>query len=75
MSKTVDIQEAQKNLSELLALAQAGDEVVIVENNQPLAKLVPIARRTRIPGLNKGAMTASKDFDEPLPDEFWVGPQ
>jgi hypothetical protein len=24
-------------------------------------------------GLNRGAMKMNDDFDEPLPDEFWLG--
>jgi hypothetical protein len=27
----------------------------------------------RILGLNRGAMKMRADFDEPLPDEFWLG--
>ena len=27
----------------------------------------------RILGLNRGAMKMSDDFDQPLPDEFWLG--
>jgi Protein of unknown function (DUF2281) len=27
----------------------------------------------RILGLNRGAMKMKDDFDEPLPDEFWLG--
>jgi hypothetical protein len=27
----------------------------------------------RILGLNRGAMKIRADFDEPLPDEFWLG--
>jgi hypothetical protein len=27
----------------------------------------------RILGLNRGVMKMSDDFDEPLPDEFWIG--
>jgi hypothetical protein len=42
---------------------------------------VPATREThhpselppRILGLNRGAMKMSDDFDEPLPDEFWLG--
>lgn len=75
MSKVVGIQEAQKALPELLALAQSGGEVIIVENNQPLARLVALNRLVRTPGLNRGAMVASEDFDEPFPDEFWAGAQ
>jgi hypothetical protein len=39
----------------------------ITENNQP-SVLSP-----RILGLNRGAMKMRADFDEPLPDEFWLG--
>ena len=27
----------------------------------------------RVPNLNRGAARMSSDFDEPLPDEFWLG--
>ena len=37
------------------------------ENHQP-SELPP-----RTLGLNRGAMKMSDDFDEPLPDEFWLG--
>jgi hypothetical protein len=33
----------------------------------------PSALPPRILGLNRGAMKMSDDFDEPLPDEFWLG--
>lgn len=29
--------------------------------------------RERQPGLGKGNVFISEDFDEPLPDEFWLG--
>jgi hypothetical protein len=35
--------------------------------------LHPSASSPRILGLNRGAMKMSDDFDEPLPDEFWLG--
>jgi hypothetical protein len=33
----------------------------------------PSALPPRILGLNRGAMKMNDDFDEPLPDEFWLG--
>ena len=33
----------------------------------------PIESPPRILGLNRGAMQMKADFDEPLPDEFWLG--
>jgi antitoxin (DNA-binding transcriptional repressor) of toxin-antitoxin stability system len=74
MSRSVDIREAKEMLPELVALVADGAEVIITGDNQPLAKLVAASPRTkkRVAGLHNGAMTASDDFDEPLPDEFWT---
>lgn len=74
-TKTVDIQEAQYTLSELLVLAQQGNEVIIAEDNIPVARLVPVtlSRTPRIAGLHQGSIRVHPDFDEPLPDEFWLG--
>ena len=29
--------------------------------------------RVRVAGLHRGAWEVAPDFDEPLPDEFWLG--
>ena len=75
MSKTVDIREAQAQLPELVSLALAGDEVIIAEGDKPVARIVPInaVSQRRIAGLNKGEIWTSDDFDEPLPEAFWLG--
>jgi prevent-host-death family protein len=71
---TVEVQELPTRFAELIALAAAGTEVILTENNVPKAKLVPVAAaQVRVPGLHRGAMTASPDFDAPLPEEFWTG--
>jgi prevent-host-death family protein len=76
MTKTVSISEAQTQLPGLLASARDnGDEIIIEENGEPLAKLTPIEKpqiqKPRIAGLGKGTMWMSEDFDDELPDEFW----
>lgn len=70
--KTVNVQEAQHQLLELLSLAQQGNEVIITEGTTLLARLVPITQssKPRIAGLHQGAMHMHNDFNEPLPDEF-----
>ncbi len=74
MTKTVDVTEAQNQLKELLSQALAGVEVILTEDNTPIARLVPIVPNSpRVPGLHAGAIWASEDFDAPLPDEFWMG--
>ncbi len=68
---TVTIQEAQAKLPELIHQLMPGDEVVITENNQPVAKLVsekPPVRQRPGPGLCKGMITIVADDDEHLKD-------
>jgi prevent-host-death family protein len=76
MSTTVNMHEAKTHLSELLALALQGEEVIIAKANKPMARLVPLEqpKKPRIAGLHAGeGFWMSDDFDEPLPDEFWLG--
>ena len=76
MTKIVSINEAQTQLEGLLALARNGDEVIIEENGEPSARLIPIQKiknKERILGLREGQVWTSNDFDEELPDSFWLG--
>ena len=70
---TVTIQEAQAKLPDLIRKLAPGDEVVITENNRPVAKLVcelpPVKAGLRpAPGLGKGCITILSDDDEHLKD-------
>ena len=78
MTTMVDVNDAQKQLSKLLDLAKAGNEVIISEGSVPIARLTAVApssspRPPRVAGLHAGAIWISEDFDQPLPDEFWIG--
>lgn len=74
MSTTVTVEEAQARLKELIAKLAPGEEVVIVEDERPIAKLVgefPLTKGTLRPppGLGKGMITyIAPDFDAPLED-------
>jgi prevent-host-death family protein len=75
MTKTVSISEAQSQLQGLLALARNGDEVIIEENGEPSARLIAIhktGQKERVLGLREGQVWTSDDFDEELPDSFWL---
>ena len=74
-TKTVDIHEAQLHLVELLALVTTGTEIILTEGSTALARIVPMADTPmpRVAGLHPGAIWTSEDFDEPLPEEFWIG--
>ena len=66
---TVNVHEAKTRLSQLIAEAEAGGEVVIARNGKPVARLVacagaPAARRF---GALQGRMETGEAFFEPLP--------
>ena len=71
--KAVVIEEAQTQLAELLALVEEGIEIILMDQDKPRARLVSLETSPRIPGLHSGAIQMSDDFDEPLPDDFWLG--
>ena len=76
MTTNVDLSEAKQQLSRLLELAKAGNEIIISEGDTPVARLTAIPRPNggeRIAGLHKDAISISDDFDQPLPDDFWAG--
>lgn len=69
MSATITIEEAQSKLKELIHALAPGEEVVITENRQPIARLVgepPQPRLRPAPGLGKGFIAIVEDDDEHL---------
>ena len=80
MTTTIDLAVSQPTLEELLKLTAAGTEVVLVNAGTPVARLTPAVEcaasssTARVAGLQPDAFTdVSDDFDDPLPDEFWLG--
>ena len=63
----INITQAQSNFSKLLDLAIQGEEIIITQDEQPVAKLSPIKRPLKR-GSAKGTVWMSSDFDEPLED-------
>jgi prevent-host-death family protein len=62
--------EAKTHLSELVARAERGEEVVITRHNKPVAKLVPVSRSTARSNQQRRerALSALQQFDPiPLP--------
>jgi len=65
----VNIHEAKTHLSRLVERVEAGEEITIARAGRPVARLVPVQqRRPRRPGLWKGRVVISPDFDDPLPE-------
>ena len=67
--KKFSIHKAKTELSKLLQLALAGEEVVIANREEPIARLEIIKPKRRKLGTFAGQGWISDDFDAPL-DEF-----
>ena len=68
---TVTLTQAQADLATLIHQLPPDGEVVITENDRPVARLVaelPPPPKRREPGLAKGMITILEDDDEHLKD-------
>jgi len=70
---TVTLKEAQTALADLIHRLAPGDEVVITENDQPVARLVPTSPIPKMARRQLGTMKGTvlymaPDFDAPLED-------
>lgn len=74
---TVNVHEAKTQLSRLLALVEAGEDVTIARNGKPVARLVPCEQRGKPTfGSLKGKISIDDSFFDPLPEEelrAWEG--
>lgn len=70
--ETVNLYDAKTHLSQLVERAAAGEEIIIAKAGRPMARLVPLARRTapRILGTLRDQVRIGDDFDAPLPEDI-----
>ena len=65
----VNVHQAKTQLSRLLAQAEAGEEVIIARNGQPVARLVRCQPRgKREFGAWRGRLVVDDGFFDPLPE-------
>ncbi|MCI0666137.1 MAG: type II toxin-antitoxin system prevent-host-death family antitoxin [Acidobacteria bacterium] len=71
MTETITLQEAQAHLAELIAGLVAGEEVIITQDDRPVAKLIAErspARQPRQPGSAIGKLIVHAEDNEHLED-------
>ena len=66
----IELNEAKRQLGEIIDVALSGEEVLITQDDQPVLKLVRVVKTTgrRKAGSAKGLIKLSNDFDAPLDD-------
>jgi prevent-host-death family protein len=68
------VQTAKADLDQLIARAEAGEEIVIARADKPAVRLTPVAnsdwpKLPRQPGALKGQFVLPDDFFDPLSEE------
>jgi prevent-host-death family protein len=69
--KTVTIHTAKTTLSQLVARAEAGEEIVLARGKVPIARIVPyhpVAPKRQF-GALRGQFSVGPEFFEPLPED------
>lgn len=69
-SRQVGVHEAKTHLSRLLRAVEAGEEIEIVRNGEPIARLVTARPRRRVFGSGRGRVVIPDDFDALAEDEL-----
>ena len=57
-TQTIGLFEAKTHLSELVARAEQGEEVIITRHNRPVARIVPFVASEREPAARRAALKA-----------------
>lgn len=74
MTQVVDVTQLATKWPELLAAVKAGGEVILTDHDVPQARLLPLNEpQKRQAGLHLGDFQMAPDFDDELPDDFWLG--
>jgi hypothetical protein len=63
----------QEIIQEIASLSTDERKELIYILVESLTTITDSQPTKRIPGLHKGTTWVSDDFDEPLPDNFWLG--
>ena len=70
MSHVVTIQQASERLGELVRGLAPGDEIVLTEDNKPVARIVADGLPKREAGAWKGKLQILDDSDDVILDHF-----
>jgi prevent-host-death family protein len=64
VTRILNVHEAKTHLSRLLQDVERGEEVLIARAGEPVARLVPVEKRTREIGFLDGLVAIADDFDD-----------
>ena len=78
---TIELNDLPQRLSELRDLLHDGETITLTDSGEPVATVLPQTApltnspmdRLRIFDLHPSGFQPAPDFEDPLPEEFWLG--
>ena len=76
ITTTVNVSDVERDLAGYLRRVQAGETLLVVDADQPLAEIKPVLtdtlpkRKPRPFGARRGDFVVPDNFDDPLPEEL-----
>ncbi len=67
---TIRLEDIQQDLLGYLRQVEAGETLIVVRDDRPVAEIRPVDRAPRPYGLCAGEFSVPDDFDAPLPDDL-----
>jgi prevent-host-death family protein len=69
---TIGILDVRNKFFELMNKVRAGEEVIIEDSGQQIAKIIPLKKlqKKRVLGLERGKVIIHDDFNSPLADDI-----
>ena len=70
---TIGIEDIQQDLLDYLRKVEAGETVIILRADKPVAEIKPVTPHAKVLrpfGLCAGEFTVPDDFDAPLPEDL-----
>lgn len=73
--KTIELLTLNPSVDELLDLARKESGLRLTRSGKSIAEIIPMIEqpRKRTAPLHPGAWAVREDFDQPLPEGFWMG--
>ena len=73
--KTIELLTVNPSVEELLELARKESGLRLTTSGKSIAEIIPMIEqpRKRTAPLHPGAWDVREDFDQPLPEGFWMG--
>lgn len=73
--KTIELLPNSPGIDELVEMAKQESGLTLTKSGHPVAQVIPLPDKPakRVAPLHPGIWEVSEDFDEPLPDDFWLG--